>query len=142
MVDKQINYTDNFKKREEFSLHDSVVKEIKIENGQLSLYFKEGFYKTDQEGNLTEQKTNCKVIYDFLYEENIEINISIVKFTNRKYKTISFDSFLKILKNEELEVLFEFRSDFLKAVIITGNIGKNYFEFKIYDIKKITYLYD
>lgn len=142
MAIKQIKYTDPFVKYEQFSLHDSVIESMEIDNEQLILRFKEGFYLTNDDGFLEKQLNNCKIIYEFSFEENGEMYLSIVNYSNNKYKSVTFKSFLKFLKKAQFEVLFEFRSDFLKAVMLTGNIGRKYFEFKIHDIKKITYIYD
>ncbi len=139
---KQKKYTDPFVKYEQFSLHGSVIESMEINNEQLIFHFKEGFYLTDDEGVLKKQLKHCKIIYDFSFEENGEMYLSIVNYSNNKYKSVTFKSFLKFLQKAQFEVLFEFRSDFLKAVMLTGNIGKKYFEFKIQDIKKITYVYN
>lgn len=135
-------YVHEFNKYESFSLHDSVIKSIVEKEQQLILTFEQGFYQTNDDGVLTNQLNNCKVIYDFNLDKNEDIYLSIIKYSNRRYKSITLDVFLKFLKKKSFEILFEFRSDFLKAIMLTGNIGNSYFEFKIHDVKKITYIFN
>lgn len=135
-------YVYEFNKYESFSLHDSVIKSIVEKDQQLILTFEKGFYQTDDDGVLTNQLNNCKVIYDFNLDKNEDIYLSIIKYSNKTHKSITLDVFLKFLKKKSFEILFEFRSDFLKAIMLTGNIGNSYFEFKIHDVKKITYIFN
>lgn len=135
-------YVYEFNKYESFSLHDSVIKSIVEKDQQLILTFEQGFYQTNDDGVLTNQLNNCKVIYDFNLDKKEDIYLSIIKYSNRRYKSITLDVFLKFLRKNSFEILFEFRSDFLKAIMLTGNIGKSYFEIKIHDVKKITYIFN
>lgn len=110
---------------------------MEINGEQLIFDFKEGFYSTNDEGILEKKLENCKLIYDFSFEENDEMYLSIIKYSDKKHKTISLKSFLKILEKKQFEVLFEFRSDFLKAVMLTGNIGKTTLNLKFMILKKL-----
>jgi hypothetical protein len=137
-----IKHVYEFNKYEIFSLHDSVIKSIVVKEQQLILTFEQGFYQTDDYGVLTNQLNDCKVVYGFDLDKNEDIYLSIIKYSRKRFKSITLDAFQKYLRNKNFEVLFEFRSDFLKAIMLTGNIGNYYFEFKIHDVKKITYIFN
>lgn len=140
---KQQSKSYNFDKYEHYCLHDSVISSINIINNQLIVLFKEGYYETDEDGVMTNELRDCKLIYTFDIENNEEIDFSIVQFYNykNKYKSMTFNKFSKLINQNNFEVNFEYRLDFLKSIVLTGNIANKYYEFEFYNVKQMNYIF-
>ena len=119
-----------------FLLHESSIKSIDCEKGQIILNFNKGFYN---ENHI--QQTNCKTIIKIKHLEmsNIDCFMSVLELGKTIKKSRNFSRLQKMLKKCECYIESEYYSEFERALLIVGYINYKLIYIKITDIDMILF---
>lgn len=127
-----------------YGLHDTAINEIELCANGMKFIFNNGIYLLNENGKEKGLTEKCKIellISNFNFGE-ISENIEIFKIYKKKIYEINFQEFLKLLKQGNFEIKYNFVSNFNNTLLFKGFIGKNKFEFLISNIIEIGINFD
>ncbi len=127
-----------------YGLHESKITDLKCLESKMILSFEDGFYILNENQKLLDKTKASKMIIeiDDLKVDTIYQHIKIIKKNRKKYKEISYENFLYMIKESGFRIYLDYYSQFANSILLKGNSSKNEIEFVITDIEKINYIID
>ena len=129
-----------------YQLHDSQINRIEFGEDTITFTFSQGFWTTDEHGQMTEQLENCKTVFE-IDRNDVPIEDFIAIRVSKKggaYKTISLEKFMGLLKKSPFDVYLEYNCDFAsgKMFQMHSNHLRVSAEIFIEEIKNVEYIHD
>ena len=120
----------------QYILHESSIKSIFMEQSRIKIVFDDGFYDKKHK-----QYQNCaiEIIINQLNNFSIDSFCYIEKRKRKTITSISFNSFLKMLRKDSFKVMMDYYSDFERAIVLIGNIKNSIICFKVTDIDSLSF---
>ena len=128
----------------QYGLHDTVVDKMFLQQESIVFCFETGIYHLNIDGRLSQKTSACQmqIFIQNLDSEQMYEHVEIKKIKNFKSKEISFDSFLKQVNKNGLEIYLDYYSFFAKALLLKCFVGELEFEIQITEIEKICFVFD
>lgn len=122
-----------------YGLHDTEITSVSAESDSISFLFADGVYLLDEKGRETTRTGKCelKIFFDY----NVENTVFFSKIAKNRIKEIDFDEFCKLLKKARFIINADYYSDFLKSILLIGNVDKFLIGIQMTDIKKAEFVF-
>lgn len=126
-----------------YGLHDTAVNRIACNQEGIELFFRDGVYFLNENGNETALSGACKMAIkiDKFDPRRTYEHISICQFRKSKVKRIEFVEFTKLVEKDAFQVDIDYYSFFGAAILLKGRCGKFEIEFTITDVDKVEYIF-
>ncbi len=127
-----------------YSLHDSVVDDVKIVNNDIVFCFQSGIYELNSLGKQTNLTTSCKMIVNIesLNIEKLWEYIDIKRLYRGKVVEMDFWQFSTFVHEHKWDLDIHFYSRFCNTILLKGYVSKYNIELSISDISKIEFLFN
>ena len=126
-----------------YSLHDSIVDDVKIVNNDIVFCFQSGIYELNSLGKQTNLTTSCKMIVNIesLNIEKLWEYIDIKRIYKGKVVDMDFLQFSTFVHEHKWDLDMYFCSNFCNTILLKGYASKYYFELSVSNIRNIEFLF-
>lgn len=112
-----------------YSMHESIIRKIKCEDGKLTLVFspEDGYSLFNREKGILEPPVHNAVMefrMDGLTEDEAECCLELVLLKKKRVKYIDFPTLCKMLEKDRFRVHEEYFTYLEDVLLITGHIGQ------------------
>jgi len=124
-----------------YGLHDCMIDDIIIDNGNVVFVFGSGIYMLDPSGKEIRLTKSCKVIVE-LDETNPQqaLNyIDVVKIFRESISEVDCADFVEIVKQFKFSIILNYYSYFNNSILLKGYVNNSKYEITISEIRRIAF---
>lgn len=121
-------------------LHDTVLNNVTIEEGQVVLSFNDGVYKRCAKGFKKTEPCEIKLSIKGINLNTVHQYIETYEIKDGKIREKSLDDVALKIRGEGLNIYHAYCSFFAKAILFTGNVAKSEFSINITDVDHVCIL--